>query len=342
MIIDSEIMAGYIHSLPRQFEDCLQMEFDFIERYQGRYENVLICGMGGSAIGGDILRTWGQLDATVPLIINRDYRIPHFINEHSLVIAVSYSGNTEETLQAYHLAREIGAPIIGVTSGGKLADLARKNGDGLAIIPGDLVPRAASGYLLAPVALILQQLAILPGAREAIMETAQLLASLRREIGPEVTGDKNQARQIAAGLKNSLPLIWGVVGTSEAAAMRWKGQINENAKAPAFFNLFPELNHNEIVGFELSEEILGRIAIIILKDKFDNERIKKRIKITKDIVLPKVKAVIEVESSGESFLARLYSLIYTGDYVSYYLAMEYGIDPTPVKVIDFLKNELGK
>ncbi len=342
MINNEQIMAGYIQGLPQQFRESLHMEFDFIGRYKRKYENILICGMGGSAIGGDILRTWGLAEAPLPIIINRDYNIPRFIGENSLVMAVSYSGNTEETLQAYQGAKESGAAIICVTSGGKLAALARDNGDGLAVIPGHLVPRAASGYLMAPAALILEQLDLLPGARAAIEETADLLAGMQQVLGPEAEPDKNQARQIAACLPGSLPLIWGVAGTTEAAAMRWKGQINENAKSPAFFSLFPELDHNEIVGFEMPEELLAQAVIIILKDRFGQERVEQRIAITKDIILPRVKAVIEVESTGTSFLARLYSLIYTGDYVSYYLALNYGLDPTPVKAIDFLKAELAR
>lgn len=343
MTYNEQRMAGYIQSLPQQFRECLQMEFDFIARYQQRsFENIIICGMGGSAIGGDILRTWGLNEASVPIIVNRDYHIPRFAGGDTLVIAVSYSGNTEETLQAYQKAKNSGAAIICVTSGGKLADLARKNNDGLAIIPGHLVPRAASGYLLAPVALILEQLTLLPGAREAIAETAQLLEGMQQTLAPQADSANNRARQIAAGLQDSLPLIWGVTGTTEAAAMRWKGQINENAKTPAFFSLFPELNHNEIVGFELPEEILSRTVIIILKDRFGQDRISQRLEITKEIILPRVKAVIEVESAGISLLARIYSLVYTGDYVSYYLALGYGTDPTPVKAIDYLKTELEK
>jgi glucose/mannose-6-phosphate isomerase len=136
-------------------------------------------------------------------------------------------------------------------------------------------------------------------------------------------------------------LIWGVTGTSEAAAIRWKGQINENAKSPAYYNLFPELNHNEIVGFEIPEDLISRLVVIILRDETDNERNQRRIEITKGILEKKVKEIIEVKSIGRSFLARLYSLIYIGDYASYYLAVNYGIDPTPVKVIDFLKAQLS-
>lgn len=339
--LNTKVMEEYLYNLPHQFEYCLQMKFDFIESYKSRYDNILICGMGGSAIGGDILRTFAQIKASIPLIVSRDYRIPNFVNDRTLVITVSFSGNTEETLQAYHLCRERQARIICVTSGGQIAGLARENGDGLAIIPGDLVPRAASGYLLATVALILEELELLPGVKEEIIETVQVLISLRRQLEPAADESANRAKQIAKSLKDNLPLIWGVTGSSEAAAMRWKGQINENAKSPAFYSLFPELNHNEIVGLELPKEILSRLVIIILKDKYDDERNQKRIEITKGIVLDKVKKIIEIDSVGQSFLTRLYSLIYTGDYVSFYLALEYGIDPVPVKVIDFLKSQLA-
>ena len=340
--IKTQVMEEYLYGLPEQFENCLQMDFDFIDRYRLPYDNILICGMGGSAIGGDILRTYGQRKATVPLIVNRDYQVPNFVDERTLAIMVSFSGNTEETLHAYHQSKERNASIICITSGGEIAELAKQNNDGLAVIPGDLVPRAATGYLLGTVALILEEARLLPGVKEEINETVRVLSEMRKQLEPGAVESENQARQIAGSLKDSLPLIWGVTGSSEAAAIRWKGQINENAKSPAYYNLFPELNHNEIVGFEMPEDLISRLVVIILRDETDNERNQRRIEITKGILEKKVKEIIEVKSIGRSFLARLYSLIYIGDYTSYYLAVNYGIDPTPVKVIDFLKSELSR
>lgn len=150
------------------------------------------------------------------------------------------------------------------------------------------------------------------------------------------------ARQLAGEMKNRIPVIWGSSSRSEVAALRWKAQINENAKAPAYYNIFPELNHNEIVGFESPADLLAQLFIIILRDPGDHERVKHRMEISKEIIRERVAKVVEVEARGQSFLARFYSLAYIGDYASFYLALEYGINPTPVKVIDYLKAELAR
>ena len=259
-----------------------------------------------------------------------------------MVLTVSYSGNTEETLSAYQQARSQGASIIAVTSGGKLADLARRDGCATVPIPGGLAPRAATGYLFAPLALIFEYLGIVPGATSDLAETVQVLKSMREEIQPGVDFPRNQARSIAREMKNSLPIIWGSSARSETAAMRWKAQINENAKSPAYYNVFPELNHNEIVGFGVPQDLLAQLVIIILRDPDDHPQVKKRIAISQEIVRNKVKRVIELEARGQSFLAKFYSLAYMGDYASFYLALEYGINPSPVEVIDYLKAELAK
>jgi len=337
-----EKMMGYLYNLPQQFEQSLKMEFDFVNRYQKDYKNILVSGMGGSAIGGDILKTYSMKNASLPVIVNRDYDVPGFVDENTLFFAVSYSGNTEETLSSFKQARVKGASIICITSGGKLADIAAEDGCGVIKIPGGFVPRAATGFLFAPMALVLDKMGILEGVEEEIQETVKVLEKLRENLNPDINVPTNQAKTIARELKNCIPVIWGAAGTSETAAMRWKGQMNENAKSPAYFNVFPELNHNEIVGFEVPQEMLPGLVYIILRDKNDNDRINKRMEITKNIIKDKVKNVIEVNSQGESFLARFYSLTYVGDYASVYLALEYGINPTPVKTIDFLKAELAK
>jgi glucose/mannose-6-phosphate isomerase len=337
-----EKMMGYLYNLPQQFEKSMDMEFSFINGYQKKYRNILVSGMGGSAIGGDILKTYSLKNGSLPVIVNRDYNIPGFIDENTLFFAVSYSGNTEETLSAYRQAKDKGAAIVCITSGGKLAELASQDGYAVMKIPGGFVPRAATGYLFAPMALLLEQMGILKGVKEEIQETVQVLKKMRAKLNPDVDQPANQAKSIAKEIKNSIPVVWGAVGTSETAAMRWKGQINENAKSPAYYNVFPELNHNEIVGFEVPQEMLPGLVYIILRDTNDNDRINKRIKVTKDIIKDKINTIIEVNSQGESFLARFYSLTYIGDYASVYLAMEYGINPTPVHTIDHLKAELAK
>lgn len=337
-----EKMAEYLWGLPEQFASSLQQGVSLPVKYQRNYSNIVVTGLGGSAIGGDIIRTYALQKAQVPVIVNRDYDMPGFVNSDSLVLTVSYSGNTEETLSSYQQARSQGAAIIVVTSGGKLAHIAQEDGYAVVKIPGGLAPRAATGYLFAPLALIFEELGIVKGAATDLEETVQVLRAMREDIHPGVDFPRNQARAIAREMKDSLPIIWGSSARSETAALRWKAQINENAKSPAYYNVFPELNHNEIVGFGMPKDLLARLVVIILRDPADHPQVKKRMEISKKIIQDKVKKLVELEAQGKSFLAKFYSLAYVGDYASFYLALEYGINPSPVETIDYLKAELAK
>ncbi len=229
-----------------------------------------------------------------------------------------------------------------MTSGGKLAQWAANDGYSVIKVPGDLVPRAATGYLFAPLALFLEEIGMLHNLRPQIEETIAVLRQQRQQLDPQVSQPNNPARQLAEHLRGAIPIIWGSTGLTEAVALRWKAQINENAKSPAYYNLFPELNHNEIVGFEVPKELLSHLAVVILRDQGDSPQIQKRMAITRQIIEKQVQEVLEVSSQGQSFLARFYSLVYLGDYTSVYLAHEYGINPTPVQVIDYLKSELAR
>lgn len=337
--MNAEVMAEYLYGFPQQFAYCLQMDIEVPADYYREYRHIVISGMGGSAIGGDILRGLLFAKSKIPVIVNRGYELPAYINEETLFIAVSYSGNTEETLQAYQSARNQGAQVVIISSGGKLSQWAVTDKVPLIKIPGDLVPRAASAYLFTPLALLMEKLGLAQNLKEEITETIQVLEQMRTEL----TGNQcdNPARRLAAEIKEHIPLVWGANGPSEIAAQRWKGQLNENAKTLAFYNIFPELNHNEIVGFEVPEAILKQMIVILLKDKGDNERIQKRRAITGQVIEDRVFRIREVESRGQSWLARYYSLAYWGDFVSFYLAEEYGINPTPVKIIDYLKAQLA-
>lgn len=340
--LTAEKMMGFLYELPEQFAKSLDMKFEFASVYRKPYQNMVISGLGGSAIGGDIIRTLAAGRAQLPVVVNRDYNLPYFVNENTLFAAVSYSGNTEETLSAYQQAREKGAVIVCLTSGGKLAQWAANDGYAVIKVPGDLVPRAATGYLLAPLALFLEEIGLLNNVRLEIEETIQVLKWQRKMLNPQVGQPDNQARRLAEHLRGAIPVIWGSSGLTEAAALRWKAQINENAKSPAYYSLFPELNHNEIVGFEVPPELLSHLVIVMLRDQGDSQQIQKRMAITRQIIEKRVQEVLEVSSQGQSFLARFYSLVYLGDYTSVYLAHEYGINPTPVEVIDYLKAELAR
>ncbi|MFZ5647863.1 MAG: bifunctional phosphoglucose/phosphomannose isomerase [Bacillota bacterium] len=304
--------------------------------------NVVVTGLGGSAIGGDLLRVYCTNKCPVPVVVNRDYVMPEFVGKDSLVFAVSYSGNTEETLSAYQDARERGATIIAITTGGKLIQMAKEDGVTAIPIPGGIAPRSASGFLFIPTLRIMERLGFLSGIEEEVDALVNHLRILYDHLKPEVATEKNPAKQMAMKLHNRIPVIWGSSGTTEVVAQRWKGQINENAKAPAYWNVFPELNHNELMGFKFPESLLKQIHVVILRDDRDHPRVQKRIEITKNIISKSVSGITDVRASGGGLLARTYSLIYSGDYTSLYLAFLYGVDPGPVEVIDYLKGELAK
>jgi glucose/mannose-6-phosphate isomerase len=340
--VTAEKMERYLWDLPDQFRESLQHLVQLPDSYKIGYQNVVVTGLGGSAIGGDILRTYAMQKAAIPIIVNRDYTMPAFVGKNTLVLAASYSGNTEETLSAYEQSREKGARIIVVSSGGKLSEMAQRDDFAVIPVPGGLSPRAATGYLFAPLALALEQLGILEGVQAELKETAIVLEELRADIEPGVEFATNASKRIASEMKGRIPLIWGSSAHTDIAALRWKAQINENAKSMAFYNAFPELNHNEIVGFKEPAEMLSNLLVVMLRDPGDHPRVKQRIAITKEIIQDKVYNVLEIEPCGESFLSSFYSLVYVGDYVSYYLALEYGINPTPVETIDYLKAELAR
>jgi len=339
--VDSMDMFKALWGLPEQCQDAWRLGMESPLPQAAAVSNVLVTGLGGSAIGGDLLRVYSSGKMSVPVAVNRDYLLPEYVDESTLIFAISYSGNTEETLSAYEEARRRGASIMALTTGGKLKQMAERDGVPVLEIPGGLAPRAATGYLFLPMLAVLQRMGLLQGVEGEIDELVRCLQEIRESLKPESPLESNLAKQLARNLHNRIPVIWGASGTTEVVAQRFKGQINENTKAPAYWNVFPELNHNELVGFEVPKELLEKLHVVILKDAEDHPRVKIRMDITKGIVAKVVSGVNEIKSSGEGMLARIYSLIYTGDYTSVYLATMYGVDPGPVKIIDYLKTELA-
>lgn len=339
--VDSIDMFGAVAGLPEQCQEAWELGQNSQLPGAGAISNIIVAGMGGSAIGGDLLRVYAAGKAAVPVAVNRGYLLPAYAGPDTLVIAVSYSGNTEETLSAYDDARARGCSMLALTTGGKLKE--RSEGDGVPVItiPGGISPRAATGYLFIPMLAVLQRLGLLPDLESEVAELVSGLQEIRGHLRPESPWENNAAKQLAQKLHNRIPVIWGSSGSTEVVAMRFKGQINENAKSPAYWNVFPELNHNELVGFEVPKDLLEKLHLVILKDEKDHPRVKTRIEITRGIAAKVVSGVDEIKARGTGMLARMYSLIYTGDYASVYLATLYGIDPGPVKIIDYLKTELA-
>jgi len=334
-------MLQSVWDLPEQIDQaCDLLEHPRLQPgLQPRH--IVVLGMGGSAIGGELVKALVEAECPVPMTVNREYEVPAYVGPETLVVASSYSGNTEETLSACRAAAERGAKVVAMTTGGVLAEWATRHGWPLVRMPAGLQPRAALGYSFVPLLLLLERMGLVAPKVAAVQEAARVLRAMRDELGPEVPSAANPAKQLAARLYGKLPLIYGTGGWRAVVAYRWKGQINENAKAPAWWNTFPELNHNETVGWEAAPDVTRLVELIVLRDRADSPRVNRRIQVTVDIMRPVVSGVTEVSSRGESETARLFSLLYMGDFTSVYLAILNGVDPTPVRVIDRLKAELA-
>lgn len=302
---------------------------------------IVVSGLGGSAIGGDLARSVAGAELKKPYFVNRDYDLPPFVDRSTLVFACSYSGNTEETLSAYSRARRAEASIICITSGGKLGEMAKSDGCQVLPLPPGLPPRAALGFSLFTLLGALQKLQYVPDMSESIEETVSLLETLTVRYGTGNPESRNGAKKMARSLHRHIVAIYGSGSTLEAAAFRWRSQIAENAKTLAFHHALPEMNHNELVGWRCPEAALKHIGVVLLRDKGDHAQVQRRFELIKEIIAGKAGILTEAWSEGKSLLARVMSLVMLGDYVSLYLAYLNNIDPTPVEVIDYLKSKLS-
>ena len=334
-------MRKLLIEFPLQIEEAVRIGKSASITFRGRkINNIVVTGLGGSAIGGDVLRSYTSEELSVPFIVNRHYMLPEFVNNNSLVIVSSYSGSTEETIAAHLDANKRRASVLCITSGGETERLAKKSKQPVIKIPKGYPPRTALGYSFFPALISLTKMNLLPSQDKAIRETIALLKR-KAKMYASLNGN-NPAYELAKRLYMKLPIIYSSADHFDAVNLRWRGQLAENAKVLAFGHVLPEMNHNEIVGWKVLQRIMNDIAVVFLRDVDELPRVKTRMKITKGIVSEFTNRVIEVHSEGKYLLARIFSLIYLGDWASYYLALMNGVDPTPVRVIDYLKWELGK
>ena len=347
--VDPDDMRGAVRAFPDHLEEGWRRgaAVESFGLEAASLDGVVLCGMGGSAIGGDLVAGLVEPTASLPFVVNRGYTLPGWVGEQTLVVASSYSGGTEETLSAFEEARQRGARILAVTSGGALGEHADADGLDLVEIPGGLQPRAALGYSLGVGLRIARALGLaeLPDAEvEAALAAARDRAARHdqdAEGSPEA-GTANPARDLSARFEGALPVVYTGVGLLEAVGMRWRTQLHENAKHPAVGNVLPELDHNEIMGFEEGPEgVLSRMQIIALRDADDHAQVSKRFDATRDLVEGSVGGWTEVRSEGDSRLDRMLSLVQLGDAASFWLAVRKGVDPTPVETIQALKKTLA-
>jgi glucose/mannose-6-phosphate isomerase len=325
-------MIEIIDDLPQQIEEAIDLGSAADFEFKG-IKNVCIGGMGGSSIGGELLKTLSEKYSKVPFSVVRDYNLPRFVDSKTLMIIVSYSGNTEETLS---LMDQVGnkTKILCVTSNGVVEDRAKEENLPLITIPKGYPPRGAIAFLFFPVLEVLRKSGIIKLKKEDIDETIKVLSDNSETA-------KVWAEEISGKLKEKLPFVYSLYDFS-VIARRWCTQINENSKSLAHFAVFSELNHNEIVGWENPKEILKRIFIFILRDREESDQMKKRIEITTELIEDVAGEIMDVYAEGKSRLAKMFSLIQKGDYLSFYLARNYKVDPLPVKRIQELKRRLAE
>ncbi len=313
---------------------------DVLNIYFQRPENIVIVGMGGSAIGGDLLKDFLFLELDIPLETIRGYNLPKYVSKKTLIIVVSYSGNTEETLNCFKEGLEKNAMIICISSNGLLEKICKKQEIPIILVPKNIQPRASLPYLFFPLLVITNSLNLTSDFKNDIEETISILAEMNKKIGSEIPFEQNEAKQIAVKLKDKVTLIFSPAGFG-TIARRMKCQINENSKQLAYWNEFSELNHNEIVGWEKKLDVLKHFSLILIRSKDESVPIKTRIEVTKNLIFKdKIDEIIEIKGQGKSLLAQYFSLIFKGDLISYYLAIVNNVDPSPVKDISILKKEL--
>ncbi len=307
-----------------------------------RIRNILYLGMGGSAIAGDLLYDVLFDELKVPLDVTRGYFAPAYCDEQTLVIVSSYSGNTEETLSAVQYAAKKNPQILAITSGGKLAEMAAENKWQTISIPQGFPPRQALGYLFFPLYHALGRLNLLHNYQEDLHDLTGYIKNESKRYEYPKGANHKLPLNLAHTIQNRVPLFYSTAPYLRTVARRWKNQMQENAKSLAFSNVLPELNHNEIVGWEQKGEIVKDFVVVFLENEQPHPRIKKRIELTQQIIKERGVQVVDIYSSGETTMEKVFSLILLGDWVSYYLALSYKKDPIKIANIDFLKRELEK
>ncbi len=347
--VDTSNMFNVLLTFPEQVRHAISIGEDaaFFSR-KPQSNDITVLGLGGSAIGGDLVRSYCAATKgadQLNLSVSRGYTVPGYVNEKSCVIVSSYSGDTEETLSAYDIARKRKANMLCISTGGQIAQRATRHGLPLITIPKGFQPRCALGYSFFPVLMsVMKHPSVSSAARNATKKGMSEVVDLLDHLSGiyATVNSKNPALALAKKLHGTAPVVYSASERTDAVNLRWRGQIQENAKNVAFGHVLPEMNHNEINGWSFPRDTKKNFSIVLLRDGDDHARVGIRFGALKDILKPRVKAIHELHSQGNSLLARMFSLIYLGDWVSYYMALLNGVDPTPVPVIMKLKAHLAQ
>jgi len=338
--IDPEGLLDIAYNMNNQIEEMLRIS-DTWEIPDFSPKNVLICGLGGSAIGGDLVRALTEKEIKVPVIMCRDYDIPEFVGENTLCICVSYSGNTEETLSAYRHCKEKGATIIAISTDGEINKMASKDNVCFCRVPAGYQPRSALAISFCAQLIIFIKMKLIKDYSRNLQATVSFLESLSNRWLKWKTPPDNPPLELAMNLVDKIPAIFGSTGFLGTMAYRWKCQFNENAKMLATYGVIPEMDHNEIVGWHNREDFYKDRYIVFLRDQNEPPRIKARVDYTIEL-LSRIAPVKEIYPEGKNELEKLFYFVLFGDLVSIYLAYFYQKDPAEIDSIHWLKKKLAE
>jgi len=337
--IDKTDMLSFLENVAYHYKKAEKISENILINFH-KPSNIILGGMGGSAIAGEIFKDWAKEKIDIPVEVVRDYYLPNYSSEESLVLILSYSGNTEESLSAFLHSLKKGCMTFCISSGGNLIEYSKKTATPYLCIPTGMPPRVALPYLLTPLLIAIKKSGLIKGIKDELAEANKILAQLSKANSCKTLTNANYCKKLALELNGKIPAIYGF-GIFASVAHRYKQQFNENSKIPSKFEVFSELNHNEIVGWEQKSKFSKYYSIIFLRDKNEPYQIKSRIEMTKNL-LPSDLKTFEIWSQGSSDLAKILSTICLGDFTSVYHAILNKIDPTPVKTINQLKEKLGK
>lgn len=339
---DPSDMRGMIAAMPEHMRDALIRAKEGLTNsdLQKPYSNIVLGGLGGSAIGGDLVRSYLGNDLPIPFEIVRGYDLPASVTSNTLLVISSYSGNTEESLALFDAAIAKGIEPVCITAGGRLLEEAQTRGLTKVVLPGGYQPRAALAYSFVSVLMIIERAGLASGEEAKISRAAEHASGLASSYA-ELSSD-NEALKIAHALQYSVPVIYSASDVLGSINVRWRGQIQENAKHLAFGNLLPEMNHNEINSWQYPKDIVQHLHPLLLRSPEDEHpRVQKRFEVLEAILRNDGVGVTKVHAQGADRLSRMFSLIVLGDWVSFYLAMLSEVDPTPIPAIDKLKAALS-
>lgn len=337
MKYDQENQFEVLRNSYKQIEAARSNEFDLKGLTGKHFNSIVVTGLGGSAISGDILPNFLQQELTLPFIVNRSYHLPAFCSKDTLLIASSYSGNTEETLSVFQEALACKCSIVCIGSGGKLMDLAAENNLPFVKLEKGFQPRYSLYNNFFSLLKVIEKLGLILDQKKVVDNITENLS----EQGINYSEENNHAVNIAGNLIGFIPIIYSAVDITSAIGTRLKCQFNENAKIHAFHNIIPELNHNEIIGWETFLDKQINAKVITLTDRDYDPQIKKRFEITSELIAGMGSEIINLSSNKASLKERIFDLIYLGDWISYYLAVLRGVNPTSIKNINILKERLA-